>query len=353
MSSTCIRSRLAALALVVVVWCNTQEVVATVDRYIQLTPECVPATDGKSVKLKRCLGGQEGAQRPIDPFLVFDFYNSTNKKEFKGGFPAHPHRGFLEIRYLLRGELSHKDSCSGAATIRDGGAQLLHTGRGIAHEEKTDGDALVGFQVWVNLPHYRKLEFPDYFKVDSFTIHFKSDARWSVLCGIFDDHEGPFTRYHKSLLFMDIERVGYREFFTVTTPPDNTVIVFCYKGAVNVGKDDATIYTLLEGEFAILSSGDEINMVQLEEKGDSSILLLSAPKLREPVFLSSGFAAASKEALDQAMEDLKNGNSTHCPPNVRSPDVGLNHRAAFGEDAPSSTTAPATSESDSEISDEL
>ncbi|CAK0886233.1 unnamed protein product [Prorocentrum cordatum] len=92
------------------------------------------------------------------------------------GFPAHPHRGFETVTYVLRGGLVHRDSFGikksyGAPPDSDGSGdhaavQWMTAGRGLRHEEmwrtggawdSTDQEL---FQIWVNLPASAKMVPP-------------------------------------------------------------------------------------------------------------------------------------------------------------------------------------------------
>jgi redox-sensitive bicupin YhaK (pirin superfamily) len=37
----------------------------------------------------------------IDPFLLFDVFESDNPDDYLAGFPPHPHRGFETVTYMI------------------------------------------------------------------------------------------------------------------------------------------------------------------------------------------------------------------------------------------------------------
>ena len=69
--------------------------------------ESMPTSDGAGVKLRRSLGSQRGLH--VDPFLMLDEFYSDNPDDYLAGFPAHPHRGFETVTYMLDGHMRHED----------------------------------------------------------------------------------------------------------------------------------------------------------------------------------------------------------------------------------------------------
>ena len=108
----------------------------------------------------------------VDPFLLVDELGpfSYGPGEFPGA-PAHPHRGFETVSYILEGELEHEDSAGHKGTLGPGDVQWMTAGRGIVHDEspsarlRKEGGRVHGFQIWVNLPARDKMMAPRYQEV--------------------------------------------------------------------------------------------------------------------------------------------------------------------------------------------
>lgn len=326
------------------------------DRVPAEVSRCYETRDGAEVPVFRCVGGSEGGVRPLlDPFLVFDVYRVPPGGTPIRGFPAHAHRGFIEIRYLLAGALSHQDSCGNRGRTLPGGAQLFHAGRGAAHEENvTRHSALLvdekmgsvssapfdfeGFQVWLNLPAGRKNERPSHRIVqhDAVPTVRISDVKAhnapptytpppagevKVLSGTYGGVHGPLSADTPGLLMLDVARLQPRaQQPVVIAIPDEQqhALLYVYRGSVlvEVEADPSASAVVDEGEFAPLTPGISVRLRAGEGPDGltipASCLLLTAPRIREPVFVGSGFAMHSRQALDAAVDDLRNGRAARC-----------------------------------------
>ena len=64
------------------------------------------ASDGAGVRLKRSIGSTPALR--LDPFLMLDAFRTDNPDDYIAGFPAHPHRGFETVTYMLDGHMQHR-----------------------------------------------------------------------------------------------------------------------------------------------------------------------------------------------------------------------------------------------------
>ena len=90
-----------------------------------------PTYDGAGVKINRIAG--QGLHADLDPYLMVDEITSMDGQDYMAGFPAHPHRGFETITYLIQGRMRHEDHLGHQKVMSDGGVQWMTTGHGIIH----------------------------------------------------------------------------------------------------------------------------------------------------------------------------------------------------------------------------
>lgn len=83
------------------------------------------------------------------------------------GFPTHGHRDMEIITYVIKGELSHRDSMGNGETIRPHEVQRMTAGTGVMHSEySSPTDETHMLQIWIlpekqNLkPGYEQKYFP-------------------------------------------------------------------------------------------------------------------------------------------------------------------------------------------------
>jgi redox-sensitive bicupin YhaK (pirin superfamily) len=97
---------------------------------------------------------------------------AITKQFLPEGFPAHPHRGFTTLTYILEGGFTHRDSLGIRQAYGSAGmisnpnivtpVQWLFTGAGLLHEEMFDTTTPRQelYQLWINVPAQYKLSPP-------------------------------------------------------------------------------------------------------------------------------------------------------------------------------------------------
>ena len=267
-------------------------------------------SDGAGVKLRRSIGQSRGLYH--DPFLMLDEFSSDNPGDYIAGFPAHPHRGFETVTYLLDGHMLHEDHLGNRGDLKSGGVQWMTAARGIIHSEmpqQLEG-RLRGFQLWLNLPAREKMKPASYRDIDPSEIPvvtLPGGGRAKVIAGTLDvdgaPTRGAIQGSTTDPLYVDVELPSGAA-FSQPVNADYNAFVYPYEGSVSIGAGDAA--RIVEArEAALLSAGDRIEFTAGLE--GARLLVLAGRPLREPIVQYGPFVMNTKEEIEQAIRDYQNG----------------------------------------------
>lgn len=275
--------------------------------------QIIPAlatSDGGGVKLRRSLGQSQALR--LDPFLMLDEFSSENADDYLAGFPDHPHRGFETVTYMLDGHMLHQDHLGNQGDLKSGGAQWMTAGRGIIHSEmpQQESGRMRGFQLWVNLPAREKMKPASYRDIqpeDIPLLNLANSGQVKVLAGTAtlegQTITGPIQGISTQPLFLDV-RLPAGGTFMHPVVADHHAFVYVYEGNALIGAQN-DLRPLAAQTAGILSTGDQLEL-QAGDKA-TAFLLLAAPPLREPVVQYGPFVMNTREEIEQAMADYKNG----------------------------------------------
>ena len=265
-----------------------------------------PTSDGQNVRLIRFIGSQD--INLIDPFLLFDLFQSDRPADYLGGFPDHPHRGFETVTYLLAGRMRHKDNASHEGVIEAGGIQWMTAGRGIVHSEMPEqkNGLLRGFQLWINLPSSKKMVKPSY---QEFSAAYIPSERLSgggsikVISGCTSNGtRGPVNNPYTEPIFLDID-LGPEQLFEQNIPDNHNSFLYVIHGTLLTGTSKSPVG---KEELGILGSGNHVSVSG--EKEGARFLLITGKRLNEPIARSGPFVMNTKEEIYKAYRDYRNGN---------------------------------------------
>lgn len=267
----------------------------------------MPTSDGAGVSLTRLIGTPELDM--LDPFLLLDSIESDDPDDYIAGFPAHPHRGFETVTYILAGKMRHKDSTGREGVIEAGGVQWMTAGSGIIHSEMPEQEdgLLYGFQLWVNLPAKLKMSAPEYreFAAEHIAVETRDGGvTIRVVTGETSlGTRGPVDNVVTEPLFVDVELpAGSR--FTEPVPESHGAFLHIIEGNVAVqGSNDDT--QVDEGALAVLEGGDRLTLVAGAE--GARLLLVAGRRLEEPVARYGPFVMNTQAELMQAAQDYQSG----------------------------------------------
>ena len=274
----------------------------TTQRTVEQVITGMPATDGAGVELVRVIG--QPKLMDLDPFLLLDAFRSDDPNDYIAGFPAHPHRGFETVTYLLEGRMRHKDNAGNEGVIEPGGIQWMTAGKGIVHSEmpEQENGMLEGFQLWINLPASHKMSEPGYQEHDAANIPVETRPGTSirVITGkTSQGTEGPVVQPLTEPLYFDVTLDADIE-FSESIPEGHNAVVYVIKGSVSLDN-----HGIGRDQLAVLSKGDLLGLKSGDQGGQ--FLLIAGKPLGEPVQRAGPFVMNTREELHQAYEDYQAG----------------------------------------------
>ena len=270
--------------------------------------------DGDGVKLTRVL--TQAHQRRLDPFLMLDNFGSDDPKDYGGGFPDHPHRGFETVTYMIAGRMRHKDSAGHEGLLQNGGVQWMTAGRGIIHSEmpQQQSGRMRGFQLWINLPAREKMGPAGYRDIAAAQIPEFRDAtglRVKVVAGRWqhDDRvfEGPVAGVSTAPVYVDVELpAGGR--FVESLPATHSALVYVFEGELQAESEQGARLAIVRRHAAIFGAGERLE-VSAGEQGARFLMLAAAP-IGEPVVQYGPFVMTTRAEIEQAIADYQAGRLT-------------------------------------------
>lgn len=276
----------------------------------QLIP-AVTVSDGAGVKIKRSLGQTQ--QLRLDPFLMLDCFGSEQANDYIAGFPAHPHRGFETVTYMLDGHMLHEDHLGNKGHLKSGGVQWMTAGRGIIHSEmpQQESGLMRGFQLWLNLPAAEKMKDAAYVDIAPEQIpvaHPAAGISVKVIAGTYTYQQqswaGPIQGLSTEPLYFDIYLAAGSK-LTLTIPDGHAALLYPYEGeAILVAAQQQVIPS---HHAAILSQTGELSITSEHEL---RVLLLAAKPINEPIVQYGPFVMNSIAEIEQAVQDYQQGKLT-------------------------------------------
>ena len=262
-------------------------------------------SDGDGVMLTRIIGS--ASLDMLDPFIMLDAFGSDEPLDYIGGFPAHPHRGFETVSYMLAGKMRHQDSNGNSGVIEAGGVQWMTAGSGIIHSEMPEQEEglLSGFQLWVNLPASEKMTQPKYqeYSVDNIIEeHFGTHSSLKIIAGKTKaGNKGVINNQFVDPIYWDVS-LNKNDQFLETVALGHNAFIYVIDGSINIGSLNKP---LSKTQLAVLEDGDEFLISATE---NARFLVVAGRPLNEPIARGGPFVMNTREQLQQAFTDYQSGN---------------------------------------------
>ncbi|CAM9518461.1 unnamed protein product [Pylaiella littoralis] len=292
--------------------------------------------------LEDLFGGRVGILSPVnqresDPFIMLAHHRHTfwpldpirpiSNMFFPEGFPAHPHRGFQTVTYVMKGGMVHRDSMGLKQQYGPNAVQWMSAGRGILHEEmwhikdKWEKADMELYQIWVNLPSSLKMTRPKIQLAGEGTDSPLPVAKPSkgteviVVAGELCDETSPVeTMQPLSMLHVKME-VG-AEPWAHHVPWGHNCLVYVRRGELTVVPTEEGYYEgdedrepqVVPTAFAV-SLEDDGDYARFENRGKERLdfMLIEAEPTRESVVMRGSMVMTSEKECDKAYRDYSEG----------------------------------------------
>jgi len=281
---------------------NTRKAISILD--------CEKTFEGDGIPVTRAF--PVAGRREEDPFLLFDHFGPIDfKPGHATGVPSHPHCGFEAITYLFKGEVEHKDSWGGHASIRSGDLQWMTTGSGLIHSElateefKKIGGTMEGLQIWVNLPKSNKNTKPGYQHINKKDIPFidlqNQLGKIKIIAGeVFGTRSAINTFSPVSIFDIQLVKSGIVE---LVIPKEQILIMYVITGELEFSEINKIA---TKGQMIYFDQSDD--KVYLKSvSNNASYLVLAGKPLNEPIARYGPFVANSEGEIKKAMLDYQQG----------------------------------------------
>lgn len=211
---------------------------------------------------------------------------------------------------MLEGRMRHEDHLGNRGLLKPGGVQWMTAAHGIIHSEMPEQveGAMRGFQLWVNLPAKNKLAPAGYRDIepeDVPRLETAGGVKVTVIAGRFDDGQaqqiGAVERPDTEPHYYDLQLpAGGR--IAPRLPDGHRVLLYVYEGSLTVeGERPVEIAT---NRLARLSEEGELS---LRSEAGARVLVLAGKPLREPIVQYGPFVMTSREEIEQALRDYRDG----------------------------------------------
>jgi redox-sensitive bicupin YhaK (pirin superfamily) len=236
---------------------------------------------------------------------MLDAFSSDNADDYVAGFPAHPHRGFETVTYILDGHMLHEDHIGNKGNLKSGGVQWMTAGRGIIHSEmpQQERGRMRGFQLWINLPAKDKMKpagYRDLQASDIPEVALKDGGKVRVIAGSYGGTAGPIASSATDATYLDVHLPAGASFRHPVKDGYNA-FAYVYEGALDGIESHAAAVFSTEGE------------VQVTTKSGARFLLLAARPIGEPIVQYGPFVMNTRGEIEQAIRDYQNGTLAEAP----------------------------------------
>ena len=287
-----------------------------------MDPRCDPSdvspVETVIIPRARDLGGFEvrralpsAKRQMVGPFIFFDQMGPAEFLTGKGlDVRPHPHIGLATVTYLFAGEVMHRDSLGTLQPIRPGEVNWMTAGRGIAHSERTApemrarGAKLFGIQTWVALPRHAEEAAPGFAHHgrEALPVLAGEGKEVRIIVGSLYGERSPVDTFSETFYADASLKPGT----SLPLPAEHEErAVYVLQGTIEIAGD-----RFEAGQFLVFRPGDAI---AIRAASRARLLLLGGATMDGPRHIWWNFVSSSKERIEQAKADWKNGRFASVP----------------------------------------
>jgi redox-sensitive bicupin YhaK (pirin superfamily) len=246
----------------------------------------------------------------VGPFIFFDHMGPA---EFPPGtgvnVRSHPHIGLATITFLFEGEILHRDSLGYVQPIRPGEINWMTAGKGIVHSEKVtpellaSGQKLHGLQTWVALPTEHEETEPrfEHYSADSIPVLEQEGAKIKVVIGTAYGKTSP-VKAASETLYVEIK---LEPGAGINLPKSEELGVYVVSGSIELDGQAVS-----DGVLAVLKNGASASV---SAASGAHLMICGGDTLEGDRIVWWNFVCSSRERLEQAKRDWKEGNFDDVP----------------------------------------
>ncbi|WP_229402055.1 pirin family protein [Micromonospora okii] len=255
---------------------------------------------GRYTTVRRLL--PQRRRRMVGAWCFVDHFGPDDVAERPGmEVPPHPHTGLQTVTWLLDGEIVHRDSLGTVRPIRPGQLNVMTSGHGIAHSERSPAahpPVMHGVQLWVALPDAARAGAPDFAHHADLPLWRDGDLDVTLLVGELGGERSPAVT-HTPLVGAQLTAGGAAP-ARLPLRRDFEYALLAMSGSARVGD-----VPLAPGALLYLGSGRQ--SVTLDAAPGSRLLLLGGAPFEEPLVMWWNFVGRSHEEIVAAREDWTAG----------------------------------------------
>jgi quercetin 2,3-dioxygenase len=234
-------------------------------------------------------------RRLVGPWCFLDRFGPLT---FTEGTPMdvapHPHIGLQTVTWLLEGEVVHQDSLGSTSVLRPGGVNVMTSGDGIAHAERTPRDhsgRLNGIQLWTALPDQHRQGPAGFTHVDDVPKLEAPSGIIRVFAGAVDDVASP-APYYSDLIGADLQIHPWQ---TLQLPLHRS-----YEHAILLLSGDCALDGQVLEDRMLYYLGTHRSEAAFSSRTGARLLLIGGTPFPETILMWWNFVARTPQEIAQA-----------------------------------------------------